>query len=428
MTSLDTLALYKRVLLLVDSPKLQRTFNVVLEEEISALAKSVSDVVAAFTKVEEVRDAVNQLDKGKGSTGCSETVLAVMDGTMKLQQDLYDKLQKVASGIKVDDVEVKVKEMNLQKRKREEKYEMDKASSSDSSSSSSSIADSSSEEDDEDEDEEMENEHKKQKVSESSGPTDKKGSADLALAHEALSALSTMRPGSFESKDAWAQALFNLKLILNRQSSRDTTDKPTAEVTARALENAVLMFRNLVWTPECANEVRCLITALSCACSKNEVLRTYYHRVQAQLESLEMNKTAQASGEAKSATPVSARSLRDTAQLLQDLAQKVHIRPESEKAEHIIKALDVMQQVMADDRSYALKPVVRNYVEVVRRWVCELPFRDELGTEYKRFAGKFVEYGKNIHGHYNQVGWQRLATSLLQLVGERRKRSAEESG
>ncbi|KAF1772351.1 hypothetical protein GQ600_20629 [Phytophthora cactorum] len=88
-------------------------------------------------------------------------------------------------------------------------------------------------------------------------------------------------------KDQWAETLFNLKLIVNRLSSRDarTTDKPGAEVSARALEAAVVAFRKLEWTPELAKEMRALLAALSDACSKNDVLSTN-QRMQDRLEAI----------------------------------------------------------------------------------------------------------------------------------------------
>ncbi|KAF1794910.1 hypothetical protein GQ600_22661 [Phytophthora cactorum] len=122
-------------------------------------------------------------------------------------------------------------------------------------------------------------EPKQPKVSESATASDKKESADLSLAHEALTSLSKITRVNnrlqFKMKDQWAETLFNLKLIVNRLSSRDarTTDKPGAEVSARALEAAVVAFRKLEWTPELAKEMRALLAALSDACSKNDVLR-----------------------------------------------------------------------------------------------------------------------------------------------------------
>ncbi|KAG6969982.1 hypothetical protein JG688_00005079, partial [Phytophthora aleatoria] len=165
---------------------------VVLQEEDSAQDKAVGDVVAIYAKVEEVRDAVNQLEQGNGSTGRSETLPEVMDSTK----------------------------------------------------------------------EKLVEEPKQPKVSESATASDKKESADLSLAHEALTSLSKITKVNnrlqFKMKDQWAETLFNLKLIVNRLK--------------------------LEWTPELAKEMRALLAALSDACSKNDVLR-----LRAQLESLEMN-------------------------------------------------------------------------------------------------------------------------------------------
>ncbi|KAI9983762.1 hypothetical protein PInf_007833 [Phytophthora infestans] len=287
MTSLDTLALYERILSLVDSSELHRSSNVVLSEILSGVGKSVHDVTAAFAKVEEVRDAVHQLEQGKGPSGRSATLLEVMNSTLQLQKELNDKLQGVVSGMKVDGGKVKEKVLKQEKRKREEQSE---SSSSDSSSSSSS-----SEDDEEDDDEMLGNEPKKQKQNGSLAAPDKKQSADLSLAHEALSCLSKIRKANpntnAEISRKWVKTLLDLKLILTHQSSRDahTTDNPAAEVTARALETAVTVLKKFKWTPERAEEASSLIAALTDSCSKNEVLRIYFHRVRAQLESLEMS-------------------------------------------------------------------------------------------------------------------------------------------
>ncbi|ETO80136.1 hypothetical protein F444_05300 [Phytophthora nicotianae P1976] len=59
MASMTTLSLSERILYHVNAPELHRSSNVVLQEEFSALDVSVSDIVAIFAKVEEVRDAIN---------------------------------------------------------------------------------------------------------------------------------------------------------------------------------------------------------------------------------------------------------------------------------------------------------------------------------------------------------------------------------
>ncbi|KUF96271.1 hypothetical protein AM588_10007169 [Phytophthora nicotianae] len=278
------LSLYERILSHVNASELRRSSNAILQEEYSALDKSVGDVIATYAKVEEVRDAVNQLEQGKALTRRSNTLLEVMDSTLQLQQELHSKLTELADGMKVGD------ENKMGKRKRDEKEQEEDASSSDSSSSSSS----SSSEDDSDVDEAEDlSKHKMQRVvgqskqsnaRKSATTSDKKDNSDLSLAHDTLAFLSKIRTvdQKIEStiKNQWAETLFNLKLILNRLSSRyaHTTDKSTAQVTARALEAAVVAFTMLESTPELAEDVRALFAVLSDACSKNEMLRFYFHR------------------------------------------------------------------------------------------------------------------------------------------------------
>ncbi|KAG3135034.1 hypothetical protein PI126_g18430 [Phytophthora idaei] len=180
----------------------------------------------------------------------------------------------------------------------------------------------------------------------------------------------------FKMKDQWAETLFNLKLIVNRLSSRDarTTDKPGAGVSARALESAVVAFRKLEWTPELAKEMRALLAALSDACSKNDVLR-----LRAQLESLEMNMPQE-----KSATTTSTKSLDYQVLLFKNLVDQVKNLPRSDRVDH----------VMASDYTGAHQAEVRHSARAVKHWICAIPFRDELGNVYESYANSFAEYCK----------------------------------
>ncbi|KAF4037744.1 hypothetical protein GN244_ATG10191 [Phytophthora infestans] len=243
----------------------------------------MNDVVAFFAKVEEVRDAVNQLGQGKGPTGRSITPLEVLKSTLQLHQTLDDKLKNLASGIKLVTLNVREQEKNDAKRKREEVDNEEEATSSDSSSSSSSSSS------DDDYEEKDSNRHKKQKRLEASKtPSSIIESADQSLAHEALIFFTTLKPGNAEMTHTWTKTLFSLKVLLNHLSAL-TADKPTIEVTSQALEAAVAAFSNIKWTTEFTKQVQALLAALNDACSKNEALRVSFHRVRAELESLEMN-------------------------------------------------------------------------------------------------------------------------------------------
>ncbi|ETP21160.1 hypothetical protein F441_05260, partial [Phytophthora nicotianae CJ01A1] len=433
MASMIILSLYERILSHVNASELRRSSNAILQEEYSALDKSVGDVIATYAKVEEVRDAVNQLEQGKALTRRSNTLLEVMDSTLQLQQELHSKLTELADGMKVGD------ENKMGKRKRDEKEQEEDASSSDSSSSSSS----SSSEDDSDVDEvEDSSKHKMQRVvgqskqsnaRKSATTSDKKDNSDLSLAHDTLAFLSKIRTvdQKIEStiKNQWAETLFNLKLILNRLSSRyaHTTDKSTAQVTARALEAAVVAFTMLESTPELAEDVRALFAVLSDACSKNEMLRFYFHRARAELESLEMNVSRSISESSGEGTSVSAMSLDDQLLFFQNLVEKVKILPTREKAKHIIEALDVMQHAMANDSHCARQTEVRYSAEVVKNWIGAVPFQDDLGNEFESYAFNLAQYSKKLKGSSNQVGWKRRADNLLIKLNEKRKQSTEKS-
>ncbi|POM66020.1 hypothetical protein PHPALM_18183, partial [Phytophthora palmivora] len=248
--------------------ELHRSANSVLHEEFSALDQSITDVVAAFAKVEEVRDAVNQLEQGKPSSGRSMSLMEAMDSTMGLQKEVQHKLKKVAAEMKVTDVE----DGERDKRKRTETE--DESSSSDSSSSSSDSSSS-----DEEEEETVQKKQKKEQLkTKETEPEETKRSADLQLAHRCLNVIYDVKAGA-DMTDKWTKAILDIKLILQHQSKCDayTTDNPAAEVTARSLEAAVSVFRRMGWTVDRAKEVRSLIAALTDACTKNEVLRFFFH-------------------------------------------------------------------------------------------------------------------------------------------------------
>lgn len=97
----DTLALYERILGLVKPAELHRSCNGVLKDEYSALQCAVGEILAAFAKVEEVRDAVNQLEQGKPPTGRTASLMEAMDAAMQLRKDLKEKLEEVAAGMQV---------------------------------------------------------------------------------------------------------------------------------------------------------------------------------------------------------------------------------------------------------------------------------------------------------------------------------------
>ncbi|KAG7382679.1 hypothetical protein PHYPSEUDO_004649 [Phytophthora pseudosyringae] len=335
--------LYERILALVESQELHRSSNGVLHEEYAALVEAVNDVAATFAKVEEVREAVNQLEQGKPSTGRSASLLDVMDSTMQLQQELHNTLKKVAAGMKVEDVPVKRKRSEEQVKKEKEQ---ESSASSDSSASSSS------------EEEVQTKKHKRQEKGKTSNGS-KKQSADLSLAHDALSTITKVKTANrrieAEMKDKWAEAIFDAKRILKHQSACDahTTDNAATEVTARALETAIVVFQKLDWTAEHAKEVRSVIAALSDACSKNAVLRIFFHRARAQLESLEMSIPASlvnaAGGSTITKPAATGSSLEDLLRTYDNLSRSMHTQPPRVKPKRIVEALSAMQQVMADD-------------------------------------------------------------------------------
>ncbi|KAG7382675.1 hypothetical protein PHYPSEUDO_004645 [Phytophthora pseudosyringae] len=109
-------ALNELVLALVPTQQLHQSYNAVLQEEFASVATSVDDVVAAFAKLEEVRDATAQLEQGHESTGGrSASLMAATANTTLLQCELQKRADKLATGMAVKMLE--------RKRKREEEID-----------------------------------------------------------------------------------------------------------------------------------------------------------------------------------------------------------------------------------------------------------------------------------------------------------------
>lgn len=82
-------ALYERVLAHVRTEQRHECYNAVLQEEFSSVNNAVDDVVASFAKLEEVRNAVAQLEQSHESTGRrSVSLMAATANTVLLQREL----------------------------------------------------------------------------------------------------------------------------------------------------------------------------------------------------------------------------------------------------------------------------------------------------------------------------------------------------
>ncbi|KAL3672552.1 hypothetical protein V7S43_001849 [Phytophthora oleae] len=87
--------LYERILALVPVNELHGGYNDVLSEEISLTNRAVNDVVAAFSKLQEIREAVRQLQQDSTGTR-SASLTETMDATLDLQQKLQKKVELAA--------------------------------------------------------------------------------------------------------------------------------------------------------------------------------------------------------------------------------------------------------------------------------------------------------------------------------------------
>ncbi|KAG6614062.1 uncharacterized protein IUM83_10098 [Phytophthora cinnamomi] len=106
-------ALYKRVLAHVPTPQLHESYNAVLHEEYASVSQSLGDVLAAFAKLQEVRDAVSKLQQQSheaSAGGCSsDSVRASADELVELQRQLQRQAERLALGMEVAMVERKRK-------------------------------------------------------------------------------------------------------------------------------------------------------------------------------------------------------------------------------------------------------------------------------------------------------------------------------
>ncbi|CEG50001.1 Protein FAM133 [Plasmopara halstedii] len=404
MSSLETLTLYERILGHVESRVLHRTSSLVLREEYAAVAASVNDIATTFAKVEEVRDAVQQLEQIKPCAGRSETLLEVLDSLIEMEREIQDKMEKIARGIDV------IKK----KGKRKTKDEKETTICSDDNFK-----------------EKVEQNQVKKQKSKALVATNKMKSANLSFAQEILAIFSKVKVVDKEfqadTKSLWVKNLNNLQLLLQYQASHDghTSDNMVVEVTVRALERVVILFQELAWTPERALEVRSLIASLSDTCSRNRVLNTFFHQVRSRLETLRTNiliHTEKCAGDNKTIKPS-----KDLLQIFQGLVMKIQKLPKTENMKHIFEALRLLRQLMANDVTCSQHIHVKRSAEIVKRWILECPFQNKSGDEYEAFAHNLAEYSKNIHGHVNQVELQRLATNLLHLVVEKRKEPLDNS-
>ncbi|CAI5729570.1 unnamed protein product [Hyaloperonospora brassicae] len=437
----DTIALYRRILSLLTPQELHRGSNCVLCDELSALQCSVDTVMATFIKVGEVRDAVNQLNQGKPSTGYDASLMDTMDRTIRLQKELGIRLEKVAAGMKVMEVlSSKEDEDEEEGSNRNESRDTRKRKAVDT------IDDNGTTEIKEEvsapEDEETTRKKKKKRAdshendkiqngAEAKRSADaKKQSKDFSLAHDALNAILKVKTVNkrmhMKSESKWALALSSTKRVLEHQSIRDThdTDKEAAAEAARALEAAAEVYKKLEWTTEGATEARSALAVLTDACIKNKMLTVVFHRARAQLESVISSIPAyltQAPYDTEStiAHIPPERWLKEYYKLV----NSVRARSPQAKAKQVIEALIAIQKVMAGDDTGARQVDVQQSAGCVRRWITDVPFQSDLAREYVNFANSITAYSMKLSGEQTQAECQRLGTDILALLNEKTESS-----
>ncbi|CAI5734346.1 unnamed protein product [Hyaloperonospora brassicae] len=405
----DTIALYRRILSLLTPQELHRGSNCVLCDELSALQCSVDTVMATFIKVGEVRDAVNQLNQGKPSTGYDASLMDTMDRTIRLQKELGIRLEKVAAGMKVmevlsskedeDEEEGSNRDESRDTRKRKA---VDKIDANGKTEIKEEVSAPEDEETTRKKKKKRADSHENDKIqngAEAKRSADaKKQSKDFSLAHDALNAILKVKTVNkrmhMKSESKWALALSYTKRVLEHQSIRDThdTDKEAAAEAARALEAAAEVYKKLEWTTEGATEARSALAVLTDACIKNKMLTVVFHRARAQLESVISSIPAyltQAPYDTEStiAHIPPERWLKDYYKLV----NSVRARSPQAKAKQVIEALIAIQK--------------------------------SDGREYVNFANSITAYSMKLSGEQTQAECQRLGTDILALLNEKTESS-----
>ncbi|OWZ18916.1 hypothetical protein PHMEG_0006914 [Phytophthora megakarya] len=282
--------IHERILQQVESTELQRSSNSILKEEIVALRQGVDELVATFAKVEEVRDAVKQLEQGKASNGRSVGLTEVMNSVLELQRQLEEALEKTTTGMTMVRRSEETEKQVRGKRTREVSSSSDSSSSSESSSSSSSSSD---EEEEEvkpkrkkqtNSDVEAEKEPELEKLSSDDGMALKTGDPCLQLARACLKTILNVKTVDNriqpDMKTSWTKALRNIQQILKQQgrSGAATADNAAARMTAHALDSVVSVLKKIDWNTELVKEVHPLLEAFANACCSNETLTSYFVR------------------------------------------------------------------------------------------------------------------------------------------------------
>ncbi|KAG7382678.1 hypothetical protein PHYPSEUDO_004648 [Phytophthora pseudosyringae] len=437
---------HARILERVGRDELRRCCNSVLQDEVSALQRAVSEVVAVFAKVEEVRDAVNQLEQGKPSTGRSASLMDAMSNTMELQKDLEETLKKVAMGMVVyseTEVASSEAEQTHGKRKRsvgatDQQKQQDSAAFFESSSgeSSSSSPSSSSSEEEEEEVEPTLTKKKKQRAGSDDAQTYLQtlaealplstGDPTLPLARECLRTISSVKTVDgkiqFATKTRWSKAVNDIKKILQQQACCDANmaDNAAARMTALALEAAAVIFKQLEWTAEHTYEVQSLVAALLSACARKMALERYFHRAGAKLEKLETQSFH--SMEYKATTGNDTELLDRLLWTYRGLVKGTLALPDSEKPQRIAETLSMLETVMRVDSECKYANDVRDAMELVSGWVSKIELSEYLGHKIRRFANKVEFYIKNMK--VDDVGLRRLAANIPNLVDARAKQQA----
>ncbi|KAE8983912.1 hypothetical protein PR001_g23319 [Phytophthora rubi] len=83
---------YERIMRLIPVDKLESSYNGVIQDEVSSVGHAVNNVVTAYAKLKEVRDAVRKLQNGSHKR--SSSLSTAMDNILKPQLELASKLNQ----------------------------------------------------------------------------------------------------------------------------------------------------------------------------------------------------------------------------------------------------------------------------------------------------------------------------------------------
>ncbi|GLE00070.1 hypothetical protein PINS_up008797 [Pythium insidiosum] len=92
-------SIFFRILSRLEAPQLQRHCSLVFDYELHAIHAQVSQLTAAFARLQEVRDAAASLEQGRTEVTRAPSLLREVDDAASLHQQLSERLHCVQTAV-----------------------------------------------------------------------------------------------------------------------------------------------------------------------------------------------------------------------------------------------------------------------------------------------------------------------------------------